>query len=71
MTLAKIKRIIVSVVGFTVLILGIFLLVFPGPAFIIIPVGLAILASEYTWAKNLLEKVKKIIKKSSKEKYEN
>jgi uncharacterized protein (TIGR02611 family) len=67
MTLAKIKRIIVSVIGFTVLIIGIFLIVFPGPAFIVIPVGLAILATEYAWAKNLFEKVKKVIRKSSKE----
>jgi len=64
MTLTKIKRIIVSVVGFTVLIIGILLIVFPGPAFIVIPVGLAILATEYVWAKNLLEKVKKRIRKS-------
>jgi uncharacterized protein (TIGR02611 family) len=66
MTLAKIKRIIVSVVGFTVLIIGILLIVFPGPAFIIIPVGLAILATEYAWAKNLFEKVKKGINKAFK-----
>ncbi len=66
MTLAKIKRIIVSVVGFTVLIIGILLIVFPGPAFIIIPVGLAILATEYAWAKNLFVKVKKGINKAFK-----
>jgi len=64
MTLAKIKRIIISVVGFTVLIIGILLIVFPGPAFIVIPVGLAILATEYVWAKNLLGKVKKGIRKT-------
>ena len=63
MNLARIKRIIISVVGFTVLIIGILLIVFPGPAFIVIPVGLAILATEYVWAKNLLEKVKKGVKK--------
>ena len=63
-TIARIKRIIVSVVGFTALIIGIFLIVFPGPAFIVIPVGLAILATEYVWAKNLLEKVKKGIRKT-------
>ena len=63
MTLARVNRIVVSVIGFTVLIIGIVLIVFPGPAFIVIPVGLAILAIEYDWAKNLLEKVKKGIKK--------
>jgi uncharacterized protein (TIGR02611 family) len=66
MTLAKVKRIVVSLVGFTVLLLGIILIVFPGPAFIVIPVGLAILATEFVWAKNLLEKVKKGIRKTFK-----
>jgi len=66
MTLAKVKRIVVSLVGFTVLLIGIILIVFPGPAFIVIPVGLAILATEFVWAKNLLEKVKKGIRKTFK-----
>jgi len=42
-----IKRMIVSVVGVTVLLIGIALLVLPGPALVVIPVGLAILATEY------------------------
>jgi len=66
MTLVKVKRIVVSLVGFTVLLIGIILIVFPGPAFIVIPVGLAILATEFVWAKNLLEKVKKVIRKTFK-----
>jgi len=66
MTLAKVKRIVVSLVGFTVLLIGIILIVFPGPAFIVIPVGLAILATEFVWAKNLLAKVKKGIRKTFK-----
>ena len=42
-----VKRVIVSVVGVTVLVIGIALLVLPGPAFVVIPVGLAILATEF------------------------
>jgi hypothetical protein len=42
-----VKRMIVSVVGVTVLLIGIALLVLPGPALVVIPVGLAILATEY------------------------
>jgi hypothetical protein len=45
------RRVIVSVVGATVLLIGIALLVLPGPAFIVIPLGLAILATEYAWAR--------------------
>lgn len=61
-TLKQIKKIIVGVIGFTILIIGILLLVLPGPAFIVIPIGLGILATEFAWAKNILEKVKQKIK---------
>ena len=44
-----VRRVIVSVVGATILLIGIALLVLPGPAFLVIPVGLAILATEYAW----------------------
>jgi tellurite resistance protein TerC len=56
------KKIIVGVIGFTVLLFGIALLVLPGPAFVVIPIGLAILASEFAWARRILKKVKKEIK---------
>jgi hypothetical protein len=55
-----VRRIIVSVVGATVLLIGIALLVLPGPAFIVIPIGLAILATEYAWARHWLKKVRGI-----------
>jgi uncharacterized protein (TIGR02611 family) len=55
-----VRRIIVSVIGGTVLLIGIALLVLPGPAFIVIPVGLAILATEYAWARNWLRKVRQM-----------
>ena len=55
-----VKRVIVSVVGATVLLIGIALLVLPGPAFVVIPVGLAILATEYAWARRWLRKARRI-----------
>jgi tellurite resistance protein TerC len=55
-----VKRVIVSVVGATVVVIGIALLVLPGPAFVVIPVGLAILATEYAWARRWLRKVRRI-----------
>jgi uncharacterized protein (TIGR02611 family) len=55
-----VRRVIVSVIGVTVLLIGIALLVLPGPAFIVIPVGLAILATEYAWARRWLKKVRGI-----------
>lgn len=51
-----IKRIIVTVVGGTIVILG-FLMVFtPGPAILVIPAGLAVLGTEYAWARRWLRK---------------
>jgi uncharacterized protein (TIGR02611 family) len=55
-----VKRVIVSVVGVTVLLIGVALLVLPGPAFVVIPVGLAILATEYAWARRWLRKARQI-----------
>ncbi len=56
------KRVIMTVVGFTVLFIGIAMIILPGPAFIVIPLGLAILAGEFVWAKKLLERVKAGVK---------
>ena len=55
-----VKRVIVSVIGATILLIGIALLILPGPAFIVIPVGLAILATEYAWARRWLRKIRGI-----------
>jgi tellurite resistance protein TerC len=57
--LKRLKKIIVSIIGTTILLLGLVLIVLPGPAIIIIPLGLGILALEFDWAKNLLAKIKK------------
>lgn len=57
-TVAQARRLIVLVVGGTVLLIGLALTVLPGPAFIVIPVGLAILATEFVWARRLLDRIK-------------
>ena len=54
------KRIVVAVVGGTVTLIGIALLVLPGPAFIVIPIGLSILATEFVWAKGFLTKAREM-----------
>jgi tellurite resistance protein TerC len=52
------RRIAVAVVGGTVLLVGFALIVLPGPAFVVIPVGLAILGLEFAWARRWLRKVR-------------
>jgi tellurite resistance protein TerC len=52
------RRIAVALVGFTVLGIGIALIVLPGPALVVIPLGLAILGVEFAWARAWLRKVR-------------
>lgn len=52
------RRIVIAVIGITVLLIGIALLVLPGPAFVVIPTGLAILGLEFAWARRWLIKVR-------------
>lgn len=68
MQLAWLRRAAVAVIGFTVLLIGVAMVVLPGPAFVVIPLGLAILATEFVWARRLLEKARATIarKESSK-----
>jgi len=57
-TAKQIKRFTVGLVGVTVILIGIALLVLPGPAFVVIPAGFAILATEFAWARRALRKLK-------------
>jgi tellurite resistance protein TerC len=59
------RRIIIFIVGMSVLLFGIALLVLPGPAFVVIPVGLAILATEYAWARRWLRAIKESAEKGA------
>jgi len=59
------RRIAVAVVGSTVLIVGIALIVLPGPAIIVIPIGLAILGLEFAWARMWLKKIRQSISSTS------
>lgn len=58
-TVGQAKKLIIGVVGFTVLIIGIAMIVLPGPAIIVVPLGLGILSTEFIWAARLLKKIKK------------
>ncbi len=55
------RRIAVTVVGSTVLAVGVALIVLPGPALVVIPIGLAILSIEFAWARLWLQRVRRKI----------
>jgi tellurite resistance protein TerC len=52
----RLYRALVVLAGLSVTLAGLALLVLPGPAFVVIPIGLAMLALEFAWAEKLLDK---------------
>lgn len=56
LTLKQARRLIVLVVGITIIFIGIVMLIGPGPGALVVPIGLAILASEFIWARRLLNR---------------
>ena len=57
----EVRRLVVFVVGMTVLLIGVVMMATPGPAVLVIPLGLGILAIEFAWARRLLRRVKERI----------
>jgi uncharacterized protein (TIGR02611 family) len=58
MTWSSIKRIAKIIGGFLLLLIGIVLVPLPGPGWVVIALGLAVLANEYVWARALLDRLK-------------
>jgi tellurite resistance protein TerC len=54
----RLKALITTVVGFTVLLIGLAMLVLPGPGLVVIAFGLVILSAEFVWAKRALNHMK-------------
>jgi tellurite resistance protein TerC len=59
----KLRKLIVGVIGGTVVLFGLALIVLPGPSTIVIPIGLVILASEFAWARWILLRGKEALHK--------
>ena len=53
------RRIVITLTGFTVLLVGFAMIVLPGPAFVVIPAGRAILGLEFAWARHTLRALRK------------
>lgn len=50
----RVFRVLWTLVAVTVVLAGLAMLVFPGPAIVVIPLGLAMLAVQFAWARNVL-----------------
>ena len=49
----RLRRFLIGTIGFSVILIGLVMIVLPGPAIVIVPLGLAILASEFAWARRV------------------
>lgn len=56
LTYRQAARLVVLVIGLTILLIGVAMIILPGPAFIFIPLGMLILATEFRWARKLLKR---------------
>jgi tellurite resistance protein TerC len=56
MTYRQARRIVVLLVGSTILLVGVIMIVTPGPAVVVIPLGLAVLGAEFAWARRWLKR---------------
>jgi uncharacterized protein (TIGR02611 family) len=58
-TVEQVRRLSRIVGGFTLLLIGIVMLVTPGPGWLVIFLGLGLLAAEFVWAKRLMDRIKR------------
>ena len=61
--LELVYRLVVLAIGSIILLAGVAMLVFPGPGWAAIVLGLLILATEFRWAEILLEPLQRLINK--------
>ncbi len=52
----RVRKLIVAVIGSTVVLFGLTLIVLPGPAVLVVPIGLTLLATEFAWARRLIRR---------------
>jgi len=62
----QIRRLSIFLIGISIVLIGCILFFTPGPAVVVIPIGLAVLATEFIWAKKLLKKFKETTSNLSK-----
>jgi uncharacterized protein (TIGR02611 family) len=58
-TVEQVRRLFRIVGGFTLLLVGIVMLVTPGPGWLVIFLGLGLLAAEFVWARRLMDRIKR------------
>ena len=62
-TLKQLKKFLIGLVGGTIILIGVVMIVLPGPALLVIPLGFSILATEFLWARRISNKMKEKFQK--------
>lgn len=57
-TVEQVRRIFLIIAGFTLLVAGVVMLLTPGPGMLVIFLGLGLLAAEFVWARQLMERIR-------------
>jgi len=60
---SKLRKVLVTLVGGSLVALGAAMIVLPGPAFLVIPAGLAVLSLEYAWAHRLVDRARRLARR--------
>jgi uncharacterized protein (TIGR02611 family) len=58
-TVEQVRRAFRIVAGFTLLVIGVVMIVTPGPGWLVILLGLGLLAAEFVWARRLMDRMKR------------
>jgi len=58
-TVEQVRRLSRIIGGFTLLLIGVVMLVTPGPGWLVIFLGLGLLAAEFVWARRLMDRIKR------------
>jgi uncharacterized protein (TIGR02611 family) len=57
-SIEQVRRFTRIFAGFTLLLIGVIMLVTPGPGWLVIFLGLTLLAAEFVWARRLMDRMK-------------
>ena len=58
-TVEQVRRIFRILAGFTLLAVGLVMLITPGPGWLTMLLGLGLLAAEFVWARRLMDRIKR------------
>ena len=58
-TVEQVRRIFRIVAGFTLLLAGVVMIATPGPGWLVILLGLGLLAAEFVWARRLMDRIRR------------